>query len=134
MSTVSIQAPMTGSARVTVRAAAASSRRSAQPTRLRLTVRGRRVLAAFAALPLVVGIAASALAGGTAIASGEHAAPVAFDSVTVVPGDTLWSIASDAVPGADPRVVIEDIKRLNNLSSGAIQIGATIAIPAEYSR
>ncbi|MGF2950437.1 LysM peptidoglycan-binding domain-containing protein [Microbacterium alcoholitolerans] len=133
MSTVSIQAPITRPARMTVQAAAASPL-SAPSTRLRLTVRGRRVLATLAALPLAVGIAASALAGGAALASGDQAAAAAFDSVTVLPGDTLWSIAAEAAPGTDPRVVIEDIKRLNNLTSGAIQVGAAISIPTEYSR
>lgn len=120
MSTISIQAPM-------------NFRAPVKQTRLRLTARGRRVLLAAAALPIAGGIAFSVLAGGTALASGEQAAPVAFASVTVLPGDTLWSIAADAAHGADPRVVIEDIKRLNNLSSGVIQVGAEIAIPVEYS-
>jgi LysM repeat protein len=53
--------------------------------------------------------------------------------VTVLPGDTLWSIAAEAAPDADPRDVIDDIMRLNNLSGGAIQAGSEIAIPAQYS-
>ncbi|QMU95796.1 LysM peptidoglycan-binding domain-containing protein [Microbacterium esteraromaticum] len=126
MSTISIQAPLT------IPVAAAAGGRSVT-TRLRITARGRRVLAALAAAPVVAGIAVSLLAGGTAIASGESAEPVAFETVTVLPGDTLWSIAAEAAPGVDPREVIDDIRRLNNLSSGMIQVGASIAIPTAYS-
>jgi len=125
MSTISIQAPLT----VPVAAAAGRS----VSTRLRLTARGRRVLVALAAAPVLGAIAFSLLAGGSAIASGESADPVAFETVTVLPGDTLWSIAADAAPGVDPREVIDDIKSLNNLSSGMIQVGASIAIPTAYS-
>lgn len=125
MSTISIQSP------AILRASAGVSSRAGR-TKLRLTVRGRRVLAAVAAAPLIAGIAFSVLAGGSALASGEQAAPVSFESVTVMPGDTLWSIASEIAPGVDPRDVIDDIMRLNSLGTGAIQAGAVIAIPTQY--
>jgi len=127
MSTISIQSP------AILRDAAGASGRSMRRTTLRLTVRGRRVLAAAAAAPLAVGIAFSALAGGTALASGEQGTPVSFETVTVMPGDTLWSIAAAAAPDVDPRDVIEDIMRLNNLSGGSIQAYSSIAIPTQYS-
>ena len=103
-------------------------------TRIRLTVRGRRVLLALAALPLAGGIAFAAIGGGSAIASGYDASAVTttFSTVTVLPGDTLWSIASEIAPAADPREVIGEITRLNMLQSGEIQIGQEIAIPAQY--
>lgn len=103
-------------------------------TRLRLTVRGRRVLLALAALPLAGGIAFAAISGGSALASGDDATAVtaSFTTVTVLPGDTLWSIASEIAPAADPRDVIGDITRLNVLQGGQIQIGQHLAIPAQY--
>jgi LysM repeat protein len=104
-------------------------------TRLRLTARGRRVLLALAALPLALGIGAAALSGGSALASGHGAdSPASFETVTVMPGDSLWSIAEEVAPTADPRDVIGDITRLNMLDGGAIQVGDELAIPAEYSR
>ncbi|WP_341954508.1 LysM peptidoglycan-binding domain-containing protein [Microbacterium sp. LWH13-1.2] len=102
-------------------------------TKLRLTVRGRRVVLALAALPLAAGIAFAALSGGSAMASGEQVAAASFATVTVMPGDTLWSIAEGIAPGADPREVIGDITRLNMLRGGALQIGQELAIPAQYS-
>jgi LysM repeat protein len=123
MSTISISAP----AVLPVRAAPSAS------TRLRLTVRGRRLLAALAALPLAVGIGFAAISGGSALASGESAATAAFDTVTVMPGDTLWAIAEDVAPTADPRTVISEIQKLNALSSGSLQVGQQLSIPSEYA-
>ena len=68
-------------------------------TRLRLTTRGRAVLLAFASVPLAVGIAFAALSGGSAIASGADTAAVSVETVTVMPGDTLWSIATGVAFG-----------------------------------
>ncbi len=102
-------------------------------TRLRLTARGRRVVLAVASVPLAIGIAFAALSGGSAVASGEEVATASFETVTVMPGDTLWTIAESIAPGADPRDVIGDITRLNLLQGGALQIGQELAIPAEYS-
>lgn len=102
-------------------------------TRLRLTARGRRVVLAVASVPLAIGIAFAALSGGSAVASGEEVATASFETVTVMPGDTLWTIAESIAPGADPRDVIGDITRLNVLQGGALQIGQELAIPAAYS-
>jgi Tfp pilus assembly protein FimV len=103
-------------------------------TRLRLTARGRRVLALLAALPAVVALAFALLAGGSALAGEQGGAPAgSFETVTVQPGDTLWSIAADVAPHADPRDVVSDIARLNSIDAGSISVGEELAIPAEYS-
>ncbi|WP_292834682.1 LysM peptidoglycan-binding domain-containing protein [Microbacterium sp.] len=103
-------------------------------TRLRLTVRGRRVLALLAALPAVVSLVVAIVSGGGALASREGSAPLGtFDQLTVAPGDTLWSIAESVAPGADPRDVVDAIVRLNALDSGLLEAGQMISIPLEYS-
>lgn len=105
-------------------------------TRLRLTARGRRVLLSLAALPLAAGIAFAVLSGGNALASGDLGANVgtaSFETVTVLPGDTLWSIAGEVAPDADPREVIGEITRLNMLQNGVLQIGQELSIPAQFS-
>ncbi|MEW1974770.1 LysM peptidoglycan-binding domain-containing protein [Microbacterium profundi] len=123
MSTISITAP----AVVPVRTATGAA------TRLRLTTRGRRLLVALAALPLAVGIGFAAISGGSALASGDSSTPVSFDTVTVMPGDTLWAIAEDVAPAEDPRTVISEIQKLNALNGGSLQVGQQLAIPAEYT-
>jgi Tfp pilus assembly protein FimV len=103
-------------------------------TRLRLTVRGRRVLAGVAALPAVVALSFAIVSGGGALASGEGSAPAGtFEQVTVMPGDTLWSIAETVAPGEDPRDVIDAIMRLNALPSGALISGEKLSLPREYT-
>ena len=67
----------------------------APATRLRLTVRGRRVLAFLASIPAVIALSVAIVSGGGVFASGEGSALAGtFAEVTVMPGDTLWSIAA----------------------------------------
>lgn len=107
---------------------------SARPTtRLRLTARGRAVMLGLASVPLAIGIAFAALSGGSAVASGADAPAVTVETVTVMPGDTLWSIASTVAPEVDPRDVIGEISRMNLLHGGELQIGQELAIPAQYT-
>jgi len=107
----------------------------ARATRLRLTVRGRRVLALLAALPALVALgAAMALGGGAALASLDGGAPAgSFGSVIVSPGDSLWSIAEEVAPDRDPRDVVDEIARLNALDGVSVRAGQQLAIPVEYT-
>ena len=107
---------------------------AAPTTRLRLTARGRRVFAFLAALPVVVALALAVVGGGAALASSETGAPAdAFTEITVMNGETLWSIAEDVAPGSDPRDVVAEITRLNALEGGSVAAGQRIAIPAAYA-
>ncbi|WP_374953952.1 LysM peptidoglycan-binding domain-containing protein [Rathayibacter sp. AY1B1] len=100
-------------------------------TRLRLTRRGRVVVAALGALPIVAGAFAFGLNGGGAVASSDAAA-VEFQYVTVHAGESLWSLAEELAPQADPRDVVDDILSLNQLSSAGVEPGQRLAVPAEY--
>ncbi len=103
-------------------------------TRLRLTARGRAVLAALAALPVVVVIAVAMLNGGAAAASRDEGVPAgSFPMVTVAAGDSLWSLADEIAPTADPREVIDAIVRLNGLTGSSIAAGQRLAVPMEYA-
>lgn len=107
---------------------------TAPTTRLRITARGRRVVAFLVALPLAIALGVAIVGGGSALASGEAGAPTgSFAEVTVMSGDTLWSIAEDLAPAADPRDVVAEITRLNALSGGNVTAGQRIAIPAAYA-
>ncbi|MGW9269420.1 LysM peptidoglycan-binding domain-containing protein [Microbacterium sp. NPDC055599] len=118
---------------ISLSTATAISATARPATRLRLTARGRGVLLAVASVPLAVGIAFAAISGGSAIASGADKPVDAVETITVMPGDTLWSIAGSIAPEADPRDVIGDISRMNLLRGGEIQIGQELAIPAQYA-
>jgi Tfp pilus assembly protein FimV len=107
---------------------------TAPTTRLRLTTRGRRVLAALAALPAVVAIVVAALSGGAALASRDAGAPAGtYTEITVMSGESLWSIAQDIAPQADPRDVVAEIARLNAVDEGSVAAGQRLAIPAAYA-
>jgi hypothetical protein len=103
-------------------------------TRLRLTTRGRRFLVALIALPLAGILAFGAINGGAAVASRDDGAPSgAFTEVTVMAGQSLWSIAQEVAPSADPRDVVAAIARLNAIDPASLAAGQRLAIPAEYA-
>lgn len=101
--------------------------------RLRLTRRGRRVLTGVVSLPLVVAAAVFALNGGGATASNSSIG-AQLETVTVLSGQSLWQLAEDVAPSADPREFIADVMAVNGLDSAAVRAGITLAIPAQYSR
>jgi hypothetical protein len=107
---------------------------TAPTTRLRITPRGRRVVTFLVSMPLVVALGLAIVGGGSALASNDAGAPAGtFAEITVMSGDTLWSIAEELAPAADPRDVVAKITRLNALSGGSVAAGQRIAIPAEYA-
>jgi hypothetical protein len=99
---------------------------------LRLTRRGRVVVAAASALLVTVLLG---IAAGVAQAS-SHALPrrVAernLTQVTVLPGQSLWTVAEAADPDTDPRVVIREIIGLNTLTTTVIFPGERLWVPRE---
>jgi len=112
----------------------ASIRSAAMPApRLRITARGRKVLAVVIALPAITVLGLLAMfSGGSAIATGS-ANTADFDYLTVQAGQSLWGIAENIAPDADPRDVIAEIMSLNQLHESSVQPGQRIAIPADLS-
>ena len=97
--------------------------------RLRLTRRGRIVLAVLAVLVvcgLFVAGASVAQASGPASA---HRGPGAAERVVVQPGDTLWSIAQSAAPNADARTIVQEILQANRLTTANITAGQRLWVP-----
>lgn len=110
------------------------SARGRSGTRLRLTQRGRRLLALLASLPAVLALSAAIIGGGAALASRDEAPATSFATISVAHGDSLWSIAGQIAPHADPRDVVDAIVRLNALGGVTLTPGQELAIPAEYAR
>lgn len=106
--------------------------------RLRLTRRGRVVFTTLAAGPLAVMALVMALNGGiataTSVPSSSEPSTGTFEYVTVASGQSLWQLAETIAPAADPRDVISDIVRLNQLESSVVHPGERLAVPAAYSR
>jgi LysM repeat protein len=101
---------------------------STVPSGTRLNRRGRlaRTLVVLS-LAIVLGSAVSAKAG-----AGTDAASVAtgsFITVTVAPGDTVWSLANRLASGGDVRSLIEEIVSINSLASVDVEAGQKLRIP-----
>lgn len=107
--------------------------RPAAGTRLRLTRRGRFV---FLGIPLMLAAVVVLLLLGVftspakAATMGDGAVGTRAEKVTVLSGQTLWSIASDSDPSRDPRDVVSEIVELNGLATSVVQPGQQLFIPS----
>jgi LysM domain len=93
---------------------------------LRLTRRGRVVVAVLAAL--VAGVFCL-IAASTAQATNHGAASSGTAKVTVRPGQSLWSVAESADPNQDTRLVVQQITELNGLTSQVVYAGEQLWVP-----
>ena len=91
------------------------------------------MLTSLVALPLAAVVGMAALNGGAATATISRST-TAFDYVQVESGQSLWSLAQSIAPNADPREVISDIVRFNQLATAVVQPGQRLAIPERYQR
>lgn len=95
---------------------------------VRLTRRGRALL-----VLLLAGLLLAAFSLGQ---QDTQAAPVGAGSgaaapavTTVQPGESLWSVAQRIAPENDPREVIAQIRRLNDLTTSDLQVGQHLLLP-----
>src|SRR5690606_32719547 len=105
---------------------------------------GRRVVAYALAVALGIGVFVGldhlrATAGRALVhspaATGVPAAPgtgQALAARPVAPGDTLWSIAVELRPDADPRPLVDELARING--GPALQAGGTVLVPVDLLR
>jgi LysM repeat protein len=75
-------------------------------------------------------LAAVAVVTVSLVVGAIGSAPRAMVDVTVGPGDTLWSIATQAAPDRDPRDVIEEIKALNDVPGSVLPVGVVLRVPS----
>ena len=52
------------------------------------------------------------------------------EQVTVQPGQSIWSIATQRYPDDDPRGMVGEILRLNHLGDAPVYAGEKIQVPA----
>lgn len=94
----------------------------------RLLLRGVPVMVAAATATLAVAFLLGVLLSPAAV-SADVAAP-ATQSVTVMPGDSLWTIATTIAPERDVYEVIAAIDELNGLDGRAPAPGEDLFVPA----
>ena len=100
------------------------------PSGIHLNRRGR-LARTFVVLSLA--IVAASVAGGQAGAQTSKA-PVAstqFITVTVAPGDTVWSLANRLAGGGDVRSLVSEIISVNSLASVDVATGQKLRIPLQ---
>ena len=97
---------------------------------LRLTRRGRVVVATAVALLLtVISLFVAGVAQATNHGPSAHAARQNLVRVVVRPGQSLWSVAESADPDQDTRSVIQQIVDLNALSADVVFAGQQLWVP-----
>ena len=119
---------------------------SSHSTHLRITRRGRVVLTLLIVAAASLLAAVILLTAGSAMASGgagdsrganrgaeSSSGAGSFEYVQVKSGQSLWDVAADLAPAADPRDVVSDIVHLNRLDTSDVQPGQVLAVPAEYA-
>jgi hypothetical protein len=102
---------------------------------LRLTGRGRSAVAACAVVvATLLWFAIATAAHASAHGGPSHGVPAgparpAMTRMVVQPGQTLWSIATQADPSADPRLVVQRIVSVNKLTSESLAAGQRLWVP-----
>jgi hypothetical protein len=97
--------------------------------RIRLTRRGRIVVAALAVVAACGLIVAGASAAQASSPAAAHAATGSGQRIIVQPGSTLWSIAENADPHADARTVVQEMLQANRLKTADITAGQRLWVP-----
>ncbi len=101
---------------------------AANPSGISLNRRGRLARTVVVlSLAIVLGSVVSAKAGAGTEAAATKA--YSFITVTVAPGDTVWSLAGRLAGDSDPRSLIEEIMVVNSLATPDVQAGQSLRIP-----
>ena len=121
--------PAAGQVGAAVRPVAAPGRAG-----LRLTRRGRVVLAAalFLAVIATVAVVRTGTASGSQAPGRGTPAGSPYSGLTQVvvrPGQTLWSVAAAAEPSANTWTVMQEITTVNALGSTQLQAGQVLWVP-----
>ncbi|GAB2899309.1 LysM peptidoglycan-binding domain-containing protein [Neomicrococcus lactis] len=132
MTIAAISSPFQVTASRSSFAGSSNARRAprASQRHLHLTRRGRLVLIG---LPLMLLAAAVLTFVGmftTPVFAGTDApSTVEAVKVTVMEGDSMWSIAKSVSPNQDPRTTIEQIQELNSIDGKHLKAGQEIFVP-----
>ena len=100
----------------------------ANPSTVTLNRRGR-LARTFVVLSLAIVMASvvSAKAGAGTDSASQQAG--SFITVTVAPGDTVWSLANRLAAGGDVRSLVSEIISVNSLASVDVATGQKLRIP-----
>ncbi len=83
-----------------------------------------------ASLALVV-LSAFAFKAGAGTDLSQTKATPTFLTLTVAPGETLWSLAGALANGGDVRSLVDEIVSVNSLESFDLQAGQKLRVPVK---
>ena len=110
------------------------ARVASRPGAVRLTRRGRRVVAAFVIGVVIVAVTLLWMSVAGSVQASSHGSALGspyrgMTQVVVRPGQTLWSIAAAAEPSGNLWGVVQQIINVNALSSANVQAGQLLWVP-----
>jgi hypothetical protein len=100
---------------------------------IRLTRRGRIVFGALGASVLTAVLLAGGFSVTNSAVASQSQSQTEFGYVLPAYGDSLWSIAEQLDPSADPRDLVYEIHQLNNLSGSDVDVNEPVAVPLRYA-
>jgi hypothetical protein len=114
--------------------AAQQARVAARPSPVRLTRRGRRVVAGLVIGVVIVAVTVLWMSVAGSVQASSHGSVQGspyqgMTQVVVRPGQTLWSIAAAAEPSGNSWAVVQQIINVNALSSANVQAGQLLWVP-----
>lgn len=125
-------APATPAAPTDLAGQPRSPRQAAARRQARQQLFWRRRLATLAVVvALVIATIATVALTTEGVQADDGTAPVTGEPVrhVVAPGESLWSIAEQLAPGADPRPAVRELER--SAGTANLQVGQVLVIPAE---
>jgi|LakMenE01Jun11ns_1017448.scaffolds.fasta_scaffold9228062_1 hypothetical protein len=93
---------------------------------IRLTRRGRRVVALLAIIPIALTFLLIGMRGAVAT---DGTVQSETQSVVVKPGQSLWDVAVAISPNTDPRETIWLIQQLNTMETSDVLAGQALVVP-----
>ena len=93
---------------------------------IRLTRRGRRVVALLAIIPIALTFLLIGMRGAVAT---DGTVQSETQSVVVKPGQSLWDVAVAISPNTDPRETIWLIQQLNTMETSDVLAGQALIVP-----
>jgi len=96
--------------------------------RLGLNRRGR--LARFLVVLSLTVVLGASFAMKAGAGDSVNSAPISYVTVIVAPGESLWSIATDAAGSGDLRAMVDEIMSANSLSTPDVAAGQVLRVPA----
>ena len=93
---------------------------------IRLTRRGRRVVALLAIIPIALTFLLMGMRGAVAT---DGTVQSETQSVVVKPGQSLWDVAVAISPNTDPRETIWLIQQLNTMETSEVMAGQALVVP-----